>query len=830
MKWIACLVIAAMTWVVESKAQNQYMTWYFGTQAGVSFLRTDGSIGRPVPVDVPMMQNLEGNVLYCHPQRGTVELYSSGTSLLDASGTEVMHGSVPRVIFGSSATQSGLLLDVQGQPDSLVLIQVPDLTNTVQPSDRRYGWSVVHRSDAASSWSMSPRVARFGFPATERVMAVRNADSTGWWVYVMPDDGAVHVHRLRGSVLEERVHLRSEAVANLSIGGQLKVSRDAQFLVVGNIESCVWRIDRTTGALEEVFRLDFSKITALAPKTLRDVYGISFSGTSRFLYIAALTQPERETWILQLDVTLPTAADVLASARVVAQMPIASLWQKALQYGPDGAIYIPNGRFLARIPFPDRRAPACGFDLQAVDLVGGQSIVGLPVVLEQNYGLLPPPRVNLTDSLDCATNRTFVRVRSSDTIRLLEWWTSLSPQRQATMDTVLPVDGPVGTALWVYTYVESDVSSSLDSIRVVFQERPSLRFADTVALCQTDRHRMVVPNLATLEWSTTAVDTAADGSVVLGPFPDGERVIAVGTDSAGCPVVDTTHFVRYRDQPKIMVSDTVVCLGDEVEVRVERTIDRQWFPETPFANKFDTIQRFRPTETADYRLWAVSVEGCTTELSQRIVVNTPSTIAIRLEGGSYRVAERGKITVRANGKEDRLTLGVITSRDAIQIDSVIGARLERRGYGPLKDTTWIVLEGVLYGADAILHGTVLLSQEAEVEVSAVLDTVFSCTTLEVTDGLLAVDACAREQRLVEVGVGMALRMHYDDAGIAVTSHLLPGQSCLVRAFTPIGKCIASATIVGTGHALLDTIQAGPIVYVVVEMSGSIVGIVPLLRP
>jgi hypothetical protein len=288
--------------------------------------------------------------------------------------------------------------------------------------------------------------------------------------------------------------------------------------------------------------------------------------------------------------------------------------------------------------------------------------------------------------------------------------------------------------------------------------------------------------------------------------------------------------MRYRDEPKIVVSDSVLCLGDEVEMRVERTIDRQWFPETPFANRLDSVQRFRPTETADYRLLAVSVEGCTTELTQRIVVNPPSTIAIRLEGGAYRVGERGTITVRANGKEDRLTLGVITSRDAIQIDSVIGARLKRRGYGLLKDTTWIVLEGVLYGADAILQGTVLLPKDAEVEVSAVLDTVFSCATLEVTDGLLAADACAREQRLVEVGGSTALRMHYDDAGIAVTSALLPGQACLVRAFTPIGECITSATIIGPGHTLLDTRHGGPIAYVVVEMSGRIVGIVPLLRP
>jgi hypothetical protein len=830
MKWIACLVIAAMTWGVESKAQNQYMTWYFGTQAGVSFLRTDGSIGQPVPVDVPMMQNLEGNVLYCHPQRGTVELYSSGTSLLDASGTEVIHGSVPHVIFGSSAAQSGLLLDVPGQPDSLVLIQVPDLTNTIQPADRRCGWSIVHRRDENSSWNKNPGISRFGLPATERLMAVRNADSSGWWVFVMPDDGAVHVHRLRGAVLDERVHAQSNAVANLSVGGQLKVSRDGRFLTVGNIESFVWRIDRSTGTLNEVHRLDFSKIDAIAPKQPRDVYGISFSGTSRYLYITALTRPERETWIFQLDITLPTADEVLASARVVAQLPIGALWQKALQYGPDGAIYIPNGRYLARIPFPDRRAPACGFDLQAVDLVGGQSIVGLPVVLEQTYGLLPPPRVNLTDSLDCATNRTFVRVRSSDTIRLLEWWTSVSPLRQATLDTVLPVDGPVGTALWVYTYVESDVSSTLDSILVVFQERPSLRLPDTVALCPKGRHRVVLPNLATLEWSTMAVDTAADGGIVLGPFPNDERVIAIGTDSAGCLVSDTIYFMRYRDEPKIVVSDSVLCLGDEVEMRVERTIDRQWFPETPFANRLDSVQRFRPTETADYRLLAVSVEGCTTELTQRIVVNPPSTIAIRLEGGAYRVGERGTITVRANGKEDRLTLGVITSRDAIQIDSVIGARLKRRGYGLLKDTTWIVLEGVLYGADAILQGTVLLPKDAEVEVSAVLDTVFSCATLEVTDGLLAADACAREQRLVEVGGSTALRMHYDDAGIAVTSALLPGQACLVRAFTPIGECITSATIIGPGHTLLDTRHGGPIAYVVVEMSGRIVGIVPLLRP
>jgi hypothetical protein len=149
-----------------------------------------------------------------------------------------------------------------------------------------------------------------------------------------------------------------------------------------------------SGGLVEVFdfnahtgQLTNAVVLATTPG-LRNCYGVEFSPDGTKLYTTNINTAA----LYQFDLT---AADIRASATNIHTLPSApgeavSL-KGALQLGPDGRLYVAQGRlpFLGIVTHPNERGLACAYQDQGLPLAGRTCQLGLPGFLPHELWRLP---------------------------------------------------------------------------------------------------------------------------------------------------------------------------------------------------------------------------------------------------------------------------------------------------------------------------------------------------------------------------------------------------------------------------------------------------------
>ncbi len=270
---------------------------------------------------------------------------------------------------------------------------------------------------------ISKNLQLFDSLISERMTAVKNSDSDGYWLLNL----SVHAdtfmrYFVNGNGIQGPFfQIVNQHYDNTGGGAVCQMVFDKmgeQLAITAGRGISVFDFDRCTGLV--------SNMKAICPFTNEIdaggvYYGVCFSPNSRFLYVTKIASgfftPQIDT-LFQFDLN---ANDVCASRyfypsseNVVCPDHNSAMGQMAL--ARDGKIYLSSeyysfqsnlscttNTYLSVINNPDQKAPACNFEEYSFYLAGERSFLSLPNMPNYNLGPIIPPIVNAGESTEtCA--------------------------------------------------------------------------------------------------------------------------------------------------------------------------------------------------------------------------------------------------------------------------------------------------------------------------------------------------------------------------------------------------------------------------------------------
>jgi hypothetical protein len=351
-------------------AQKEANNWYFGVYAGLNFntnpttVLTDGTL--VTPEGCATISDTAGNLLF----------YTDGITVWNSQHTLMPNGS--GLLAGSSSTQAVLIAK---QPGSETIYYVFTTDEIGGPNGFQY--SIVDMSLQSGLGDVTIKNFPIQTPVTEKLTGVTNFDSTKTWI-IVHDWGSnnFYSYELTASGFNlTPVISNTGTIHNTSViqntYGQMKFS------------SCGNRLALAIGYQDIVELFDFNIITGVVsnPTTLPfgdHVYGVEFSPDNTKLYV---TSYDEEQTLVQFDVTLSTAADILASLTIISITP--DLY--GMQLAPDGYIYVVPSytSHLNAITDPNMPGLSCAYIENTINLdpnyIGASTAITLPNFVQSYF-------------------------------------------------------------------------------------------------------------------------------------------------------------------------------------------------------------------------------------------------------------------------------------------------------------------------------------------------------------------------------------------------------------------------------------------------------------
>jgi hypothetical protein len=360
--WRCVCCCGAFCFLPNLTIAQQNNIWYFGHNAGLDF-----SSGAPLSITGGRVHTDEGSATMTDPKTGLLLFYTDGYNVFDRNHNKMPNGDSTLAGHFSSCQSATIIPKNCNQ----YYVVTSDQVGNFGPN-RGINYSIVDMTLNGGLGDVTTLNAPLLKPATEKVAAVMDADSLGYWViaHQWQTDSfyAWHVNDLGfsapvvtgiGSVYTGRL------VDNI---GQLMISPDETKLAAGT----------ETGLLE---LFDFDNRTGIVSNYvslpgLQWTYGVCFSPDSRKLYAAAAEQKEVD----QYDLSSGVGASVRLSRTPIYQGSATPEQFGFMQLGPDAKIYVARQLqpWLGVIESPNMLGKACNYVNNGISLGADSSDLGLP--------------------------------------------------------------------------------------------------------------------------------------------------------------------------------------------------------------------------------------------------------------------------------------------------------------------------------------------------------------------------------------------------------------------------------------------------------------------
>ncbi|WP_162910654.1 T9SS type B sorting domain-containing protein [Hymenobacter oligotrophus] len=345
--------------------------WFFGQQAGIGFTG-----GGPSSIRSSVMAASE-NCAIVSDSTGALLFYTDGRSVWNARHQPMLNGQ--RLLGNPSATQGALIVQHPGRAKQYFLFTIGEEPGAVGP----YYYLVdMAQQNGLGAVSRNVMAQLPTAPMTERLTGILHADGRDTWVVthgllnsrfyaslVSPAGVSAPIISSIGPVDSSRAGYLQEASYMVANKQGTKIAA----AINGHI--CLFDFDKATGQVTGVTQLPM-----LIPK--KPTYGLAFSPDGSRLYVSMFPNmprtPLQVVALFQLDVSLPTAAEIYASAQ---RIPMSTRRPGALLPGPDGRVYVAffDSPWLGVIQNPNARgALACALEINGVSLASRKSTRSLP--------------------------------------------------------------------------------------------------------------------------------------------------------------------------------------------------------------------------------------------------------------------------------------------------------------------------------------------------------------------------------------------------------------------------------------------------------------------
>lgn len=355
------IIFFALSFTSFAFAQHERDYWYFGVQAGVHFDQ-----GNPDVLLDGALQTSEGCASISTPHTGELMFYTNGSTIWNKNHHVMMNGTG---LHGNiSSTQSALIVPNPNKYNIYYVFTVDDAGG----SDGLQYSEVDMGLDNGLGSVNSTKNVLLQSPVAEKLTAVRNADSTGYWVLGHSLNGNdFYAYSVTSSGLNTTPVISTVASpppeTTINFAGAMKLSPDGTKLAMCySFQEHLYDFDNSTGVVSNLTILhqspphsDFSKLA----------YGVEFSPNSKVLYFNFHGAP-----VVQYNLEAGDADDIIDS-----RIALSSSVYGGMQLGPDDKIYVAtNQLYLDRIESPNVVGLGCNYQENAVDLQGRSSEAGLP--------------------------------------------------------------------------------------------------------------------------------------------------------------------------------------------------------------------------------------------------------------------------------------------------------------------------------------------------------------------------------------------------------------------------------------------------------------------
>ncbi|HUR65508.1 MAG TPA: PKD domain-containing protein, partial [Chitinophagaceae bacterium] len=597
--------------------------WYFGRKAGLNFNVSAGQ--QPQALTNGMLISTEASAAISN-ENGQLLFYTNGVEVYDKNHMLMINGDN---LGGNISACQMSIVPMPGDPNLFYIFSADAFENDYVNG---YRYSIVDMSLGGGDGAVTSKNNLLWSSCSERMATVRHSNGVDVWL--ITNDFESNIFRawlidcsgLQPTPVVSTLGavMNMHALANV---GVLKASPDGNMLCQTHFPGPgfgssnfiqLFDFDNTTGVLSNVKNISL-------PTTRYN--HCEFSPNSQFLY---LTRKE-DMQLDQLEVTLPTVADIVAS-RV--SFPTVNSYYD-IQLAVNEKIYLTQSNsLLAVINYPDQKGNACGFQRDVLDLTPGSAAIGLPSHINDIVG-------NSDNGFDYSVvdNCTGeVQFNASTTLpATLSWqWDFGDGNFSNVQNPVHSFTDPTQVYRVKLTITSTSSCGKISRSRNIHPAgfvKPTLDF-DFVNVCDSGYIRFI----------NKTSDLQQPGTSFLWEFDDGNTSTDIhpthiysGDDTydvklkiiTGSPCFD--DFVSKPVEVKTFSINTLpgqtISFGESITLTTTGPpANYTWIPATWLNSPTSKSPVARPRETILYKVSATDANGCYAEDTVTITVKPPEDV------------------------------------------------------------------------------------------------------------------------------------------------------------------------------------------------------------
>lgn len=476
MKKLTCILIGFIFPIVAI-AQGEANIWYFGYNAGLDF-----SSGSPVALTDGQIETEEGCAAICSPE-GQLLFYTDGITVYNRHHQIMQNGT--GLMGHTSSTNSANVILKPGSTHIYYIFTTDAFEN--QDNTNGFRYSVVDMNLDNGNGAITEKNVLIYTLTTEQIGIARHANNIDYWVITHgQNNNAFMAYLLTSSGLST-----TPVITNIGISlagqdieaGTIKVapvSGKLAFTSSFNGFAQLFDFDNNTGILSNEITLMEGGMGGA-----KVLYGAEFSPDESLLYISDLNMSRGKIYQFNLN-----ASDIAES-----MVTLFDSWAYPgqMQLGKDNKIYISfsNRTHLAVINNPDVVGTGCDFVLNAINLNGARSRLGLPFFI--HYPIFKPDIEFTTVCEGESTNFSF----STDQNVLSVAWDFGDG---TTSDEISPTHTySVAGNYTVNLTVTSPVGAGTNTAQITIFSKPVISDAISFTQCDDDNDGIFGFNTSNLE-------------------------------------------------------------------------------------------------------------------------------------------------------------------------------------------------------------------------------------------------------------------------------------------------------------------------------------------
>lgn len=441
-------------------SQGEANNWYFGNHAGLSF-----ASGSPVALTDGQLVTDEGCATISTAS-GQLMFYTDGTTVYNKNHTIMMNGT--NLMGSYSSNQSATIVP---KPGSTTLFYI--FTTDAENGSNGLRYSIVDMNmDNGNGAVTSDKNVLIYTPVTEALSVTKHGNGQDYWI-ISRDWNNINETNINRFIAYQLTSsglnftpVTSSFGNYFSYGmdrGSIKISPSGSKLAYASYNSYaqLFNFNNSTGVVSNQIILSNDPY---------GTYGAAFSADETVLYMS--NEEFHKIYQYNLNAAnIPNSVTIISEGYIVGQM----------QLGPDNKIYLVNSYpltdKLSVINNPSQLGLACDLQIDAIDLAGNFTVIGLPSF---NQSFFFSPSINVTSN--CVGDPSVFNFVTNQTVVSATWdfgdgstSTSLNPSHTyanpGTYNVSVSVVTPFGTGT--------------KNTTITIFAKPTL-LADTVSLKQCD--------------------------------------------------------------------------------------------------------------------------------------------------------------------------------------------------------------------------------------------------------------------------------------------------------------------------------------------------------